>query len=99
MNDEQQMSITRLEQLLEENLELAEENNRLIREIRRTGRIAFWLKLVLWATVLILPFLLIGPILAALIPAAGGASGSTFGIPTAEQFQSLLEAYQGGSGE
>lgn len=99
MNEEPQMSLTRLEQLLEENIELTEENNRLIREVRTTARVGFWLRIVLWAAVIILPFLLIGPIISALIPAASGGAGTSFGLPSAEQFQALLEAYQGGLGE
>lgn len=94
--EEDKMALARVEQLLEENLEIAEENNRLLRDLRRTGRIAFWLKLVLWAVVLILPFLLIGPIIEALVPAASnGQNGSFLGLPSPEQLQQVLDLYQG----
>lgn len=98
--DDEKMTLARVEQLLEENLELAEENNRLLRELRRAGRISFWLKLVLWAAVLILPFLLIGPLLEALVPAASGSQGSSFlGFPSPDQLQEALDIYQGQLGE
>lgn len=94
--DDEKMTLTRVEQLLQQNLELTEENNRLIREVRRTGRVSFWFRLALWAIVLILPFLLIGPILEAVVPAAaGGQGGSLFGLPSSSQLQEVFDAYQG----
>jgi hypothetical protein len=96
MNDEQ-MSMARIEQLLEENLQLAEENNRLLRDLRRVGRWGFWLRLLLWAAVIILPFLLLRPILTTLVPGAtnDGAGFSIFGLPNQEQLKDVLDAYQG----
>jgi hypothetical protein len=98
--DDENMTLARVEQLLKDNLELTQENNRLIREVRRTGRVSFWFRLALWVIVLILPFLLIGPLLQALVPAAGGSgSGSLFGLPSSSQLQEVFEAYQGQLGE
>jgi hypothetical protein len=95
--DEERMAMTRIEQLLEDNLELAEENNRILRDLRRVGRWGFWLRLLLWAAVIILPFLLLRPIISTLIPGAtsDGAGFSVFGLPNQEQLKDVLDAYQG----
>lgn len=89
--------IARLEQLLEETKEIAEENNQLLREIRRNWRISFWIKVVLWAAVLVLPFLLIGPILNAIVPAVSGQQNGVevFGIPDSAELQQLIDTYRG----
>ena len=95
------MTLARIEQLLEDNLRLTEENNRLIREVRRNGKMAFWFKVALWAVIIILPFLLIGPILEALVPAVNGETGGVnlLGLPSSGQLQDVLDAYQGQLGE
>jgi hypothetical protein len=97
--------IERLEQLLEDNIELAEENNKLIRSIRRGNRIAFWLKVVLWVIILGLPFFFIGPIMNALVPFTGSAkasnSSSVFGVPSPKELEAAYTAFkqhQGSSG-
>ena len=89
----------RIEQLLEETLELAEENNRLLLSIQRTGRWAFWGKLLFWVIILVLPLIFIGPILDAILPVplSEAGSGSVFGLPSAEQLQILMEAYGAGA--
>ena len=88
--------IARLEQLLEETKEIAEENNQLLREIRRNWRISFWVKVAIWVAVLALPFLLIGPILNALVPAANGQQNGVglFGVPDAAELQQLIDTYR-----
>lgn len=92
--DEQ--TISRLEQLLEDNLELAEENNKMLLQIRSSQRWSFWGKLVLWILVLGLPVLFLGPILRSVLPAPyqDAQSKSVFGLPSAEQVKALLQAYQ-----
>ncbi|MES2225901.1 MAG: hypothetical protein V4480_03780 [Patescibacteria group bacterium] len=97
MTDE--ASISRIEQLLEETKELAEENNRLLRDIRRTNRISFWSKVILWTVVLILPFIFLGPLLRALVPATGtGVGGGTlFGLPSPTEFQKIIDTYRAGN--
>lgn len=88
--------LARIEQQLEELLELTEENNELLLQTRRAARWSLWLRLVIWAAVLLLPFLLIGPILRAIVPAGvPGASGTgMFGLPSPEQLQEALETYR-----
>ena len=95
--NEEQMTLTRVEQLLQENLELSEENNKLLRDLRRTARLGFWFKLLIWAAVIILPFLLLKPILETLVPAtgAGEAGFSIFGLPSQDQLEGVIDAYQG----
>ena len=92
------MTLTRVEQLLEETRELAEENNRLLRDLRRTARMGFWFKVLLWAAVIILPFLLLKPILETLVPAArtGDQGVGVFGLPSEAQLEGIIDAYQGG---
>jgi hypothetical protein len=90
------LSQARLEQLLEENLELARENNELLRDMRRMGRISFWGKLLLWGAVIILPFIFLKPYLEALVPAASGDTNGVFGFPSKDQLEKALDSYQNG---
>jgi hypothetical protein len=90
--DEDQITLSRIEQQLQDNLELAEENNRLLRQVRRSLRVSFWLRILIWAVVIILPILLLGPILNAIIPATGDAAGP-LGLPSVEDLERLREAF------
>jgi hypothetical protein len=84
--------LARLELLVEETHRLAEETNLVVRQLRREARLSFWLKIVVWTAVIILPFLLIGPVIRAIMPGAGGAG--LFGLPSAEQLNSAAEMYR-----
>jgi hypothetical protein len=92
--NEDQLQLTRLEHLLQENLEVAKETNVMLRDMRRLGRVWFWLRLLIWAMVIILPLLLLKPIIETLIPAAGNGS-SFFGFPTQEDLERAIDSYQG----
>lgn len=81
-----------LESLLRENIEVARENNRILRDMRRIGRIAFWSKVVIWTVVIIIPLLLIGPILDSLTK---GAGASVLGLPSASTIEEALRIYTG----
>ncbi len=83
---------TTLEILLRENLEVARENNRILKEMRRIGRIAFWTKVAIWTVVIILPLLLIGPILDSL---SKGAGTSVMGLPSADMIEEAYRLYTG----
>ncbi|MEA2701407.1 MAG: hypothetical protein QOE22_116 [Candidatus Parcubacteria bacterium] len=98
MNDDQ-MQLTRIEQLLQDNLEATREVNELVRDLRRWGRLGFWFRIVIWAAVIILPLLLLRPILQTLIPAAGtgGAGSGFFGFPSQSDIEEALDSYQGGT--
>jgi hypothetical protein len=88
-------NLSRLEQLLEDNLELAEENNKILHSMQRTMRWSFWGKLLLWIIVLVLPFFVLGPLVHSLLPISNGGTGSKtlFGLPSGDEIQNLLKAY------
>jgi hypothetical protein len=94
MNDDHGMQLTRIEQLLEDNLEATQENNERIRSMQRAAKWGFWLKVVVWAAVIILPFLLLKPLLQTLVPATGGGNG-LFGFPSQADLEKALNSYQG----
>lgn len=98
MPEEIEKKLAQLQELLEETSAVVNENNRLIRDMRRLSRVAFWFKLILWILVLGLPFLFIGPLFQALFPAITG-HGSFLGLPSMEQlmqaFESLKQQSQG----
>jgi hypothetical protein len=85
-----------LSDLVEENNKIAHDTNRIVRDMRRTGRIAFWFKLLLWIVVLGLPFF-IGPLLKYFSAATGfdiPANSSVFGIPSSEDLQKAISTYK-----
>ena len=87
------MTNDELEVLVRETRDLVEENNRIIRDMRRIGRIAFWSRIAVWLVVLVLPFYLYSAYLAPLLANAGNGA-SLLGLPSPEQMQALLEQYQ-----
>jgi hypothetical protein len=90
--DEQ--ALARIEQLLQDTLEVAEENNKLLLQMQRTARWAFIGKIILWIVLLGLPLLFLGPLLNALFPYTSAESGSVFGLPSPEQLEQLMSTYQ-----
>ncbi len=101
MDDQNAQTLARLEQTLEDLQDAVEENNRILRRIQRTSNWSFWGRILIWLIVLALPFLVLGPIIHALIPVAytNGESGSFLGLPSAEQLQELIRAYQSSRGQ
>jgi hypothetical protein len=91
MPEEERLS--RIEQQLEDLQELVEENNGLLRQTRSAARWSLGLRIAVWAVILVLPFLLIGPILRAIVPAGATGTGA-FGMPSAEQLQDALNTYR-----
>ena len=84
-----------LKALLEENLRVSKENNQILRDMRRLGRIAFWAKVILWTIVLVVPLLLIGPIMNAVDQFMTGAGGSSvMGFPSPEMIQEAIDLYR-----
>ncbi len=69
---------------------MVEENNRILREMRRWTLVGFWSKVFIWLLVLFLPLYLYSAFLA---PWLSGTS--MMGLPSLEQLQTVLEAYQG----
>lgn len=88
-----------LRTLLKENLALAKENNEMLKQMRRLGRIAFWAKAIIWTALIILPLLLIGPLMSYLSSIVGGVPGGSgsllnttlFGLPSPEMVNELLQ--------
>lgn len=99
MTDE--ATISRLEQLIEDSIELAEENNKLLRSLVRTTRFAFWAKALMWLIILVLPFIFLGPLVRTLIPASntGAAGGNLFGLPSPTEIQQIFNAYHASSSD
>lgn len=96
MDSEQR--IAQIEHQIEELLETAEDNNRLLRSIQRSMRWGFWGRLLVWIIVLALPFIVLGPFLQAVVPGLSGNEGKNlFGLPSTDQVQGLLNAYKSGS--
>lgn len=91
--------IAKLEQRVEDLMEIAEENNHLLHSMRTTLRWSFWGRLLIWIIVLALPFLFLGHILKAVVPGLpSGQDKSLFGLPSTNQVKALLDAYKSGSG-
>lgn len=97
---DQELRLARLEETLEDILETVEENNKALHAIKRTMRWSFWGKLLIWILVLVLPFIVLGPLLRTLVPGIPGTtqSKSLFGLPSEEQVKALIESYKSGSG-
>jgi cell division septal protein FtsQ len=88
MTDDERL--TRIEQQLDELLEISEEQTELMLQARRAARWGFWLKVVIWAFVLVVPFLVIGQLLKTFMPGEG------FGALNSQQVQNAIDAYTTG---
>jgi len=88
-----------LQKLLEENLAVAKDNNRLLREMRRNAILGLIAKIVIWLVILGVPLLFLsaylGPLMDALTGKGGNVPSALFGVPSEEQIQRLIEQYQG----
>jgi len=91
-----------LKPLLEENIRLASDNNRMLRAIRRDAWFGFAGKIILWLAVLVLPFYFYATYLGRLVEStsslspdtqnAGEKTGSFFGLPfSPSELQKLIE--------
>ncbi len=90
-----------LTKLLEETRAIAEDNNRLLREMRRNALLGLGARILLWLAILgAIPFIL-GPLLAPFAAAFRAQEGSQgvpaglFGLPSQDQVQQLIDQYQG----
>lgn len=83
-------------QLLAENLALAKENNRLLREIRRNALISVCVQALIWLLALGIPLFIIGSYLGPILEAFSGSSAGItpgVGLPSEDQLRALLNAY------
>lgn len=86
-----------LSDLIEENNKIAHETHRMVRDMRRTGRVSFWFKVIIWIIVLGVPLFFLGPILHYVETITGFSvpqSTSVFGIPSAQQLQDAVAQYK-----
>ncbi len=89
-----------LERLVRETHQLAEDNNRLLRLMRRDALLGFIGKIVLWLFILGVPLFFLstylGPLMDTLIPTGDQTmKPGVFGLPSEEQLDQLIRAYQG----
>lgn len=89
-----------LKKLLEENLAVAKDNNRLLREMRRNAILGLIAKIVLWLVLLGVPLIFLSSYIGPLMEALSGTSTSTqnigpglLGLPSGEQLNQLIEQY------
>jgi hypothetical protein len=80
-------------EMVAHDLQMAEENNRILKRMQHWSRITFWAKVMVWCIVLAVPILIytwLAPIIK-LIPAG---SHSVFGVPSPGQIQQGLDQYK-----
>lgn len=86
-----------LKKLLEENLEVAKDNNRLLKLIRRDAMIGLGVKIVLYLVLLGVPLYFLsqylGPMLETFSAASSSAPTGVFLPPSPEQIQQIRELY------
>ncbi|HEX5774491.1 MAG TPA: hypothetical protein VFY28_00825 [Candidatus Paceibacterota bacterium] len=85
-----------LKNLLEENLEVAKDNNRLLKLIRRDAMIGLGVKVVLYLILLGVPLFFLSQYLGPLLEgftATPGTSTGVFLAPSPEQIQQVRELY------
>jgi hypothetical protein len=96
-----------LAELLRETRAVAEENNRILKSMRRWTVIGFIGKTFLWLVILGVPLFFIGPYLDTLMRAfqtftnagaAGTSSPGTFGLPSKEQIDQAIRQYKAQEG-
>lgn len=90
-----------IEKLLEENLAVAKDNNRLLREMRRNAILGLIAKIVLWLIILGVPLFFLSSYLGPIMDAFSGAQNGQipsglFGLPSQEQVDRIIEQYQAG---
>lgn len=90
-----------LKKLLEENLAVAKDNNRLLRELHRNALLGLIAKIVLWLVVLGVPLFFLSSYIGPLMDAITGQSANSqalptgmFGVPSEDQINRLIEQYQ-----
>ena len=89
-----------LKKLLEENLAVAKDNNRLLREMRRNAILGLIVKAVLYLLLLGVPLLVLSSYIGPLLETFSGQTStesvpaSLLGIPSTEQFQQIYDQLQ-----
>lgn len=86
-----------LKRLLEENLRVAEENNDILRAMRRQAQWGFWGKVVLYALVIIVPLFFIQSYLAPFQDLLSNPSGAPTNSSSGG-FDNLIKQYEASNG-
>ncbi len=93
------LSYGHLEDLLKQTLEVAKANHKLLKRMERNALIGFVAKIVIWLIVLGVPIIFLSsyvvPLFTALSHGAGAGPANLTGLPSLEQLQQFMEAYQG----
>ena len=76
---------SKMERIMERSIELAEENNRLLKKLQRQATIAFWFRLVWFGILIGLPFIAYFYILEPILDGLG---------PDYENLKNFLETYK-----
>jgi hypothetical protein len=92
--EEMEQAIRRIEDLLEDQMEIVEDTNKVVHSIRRTNRYAFFAKIILWTLVIVLPFIFIGPIIKSIFPTSDTTGVNVFGIPSIPEIQKAVQTYR-----
>jgi len=85
-----------IKQLIEETHALAQENNRILRAIRRSQWFGFFSKIIIWAIVLLLPLYLYQQYLQPLISKFSSSTSTPsdfLNLPTSTDVQNLINSY------
>ena len=92
------MPYAHLEELLKRSLEVAEENQKILKRMERNALIGFVAKVIIWLIVLGVPIIFlssyIGPLMAAFTGEAGNPAG-VLGVPSVDQLKELKDLYTG----
>jgi hypothetical protein len=93
-----------VKKLLQENLELAKQNNRMLRAIRRNGWVSFFWNITIWAILFIAPLYFyeqyVAPLVAqfqAVVPGAKTATttpSGPFGLPSFTELENLVKSFE-----
>ncbi len=90
-----------LKRLLEQNLDLAKHNNKMLKAMRRDAWLGFAWKVTFWAIMLLAPLYFYQNYVAPIIDEFQGvqsegsdAGGGKFGIPTFADIQKLVDSYR-----
>ena len=102
MTEEQvPQAIARLEELLEETNEIAQQNHKILKRMERNALFAFFAKVIIWLIVLGVPLFFFGPYLKPIYSLMTEGRNATttptsgiFGLPSAQELQNIVNSYR-----
>ncbi len=91
---------TDLKELVEENLRLTKDNNRMLRSMRRTARISFVWRIIFWAAILGIPTYIyityIAPMMSSIFPPGTENANpilKMLGLPSSEALRQAMHTF------